>query len=323
MIKYPLWKRQEIRSKWRNILSIFIVIVLVFAIINGLTKSISLKKYFGEGRWDGESSFVATFSTSPPSLFIYQSDPKRVVFLTVDPNLFFVTGKQDKPIMKIGEIKDKYGGEELLRIMSLNFRAKIDNFVIFKNNQTISETNVEKLFGDFKSFVSPMLYFTKRELLDTNISRIDMTRLWWQLKGVGVNQMQLVDMSNFHEEIVLAKGVQVLGVDSVSLNRKIKDYLENPSLAEFEVEIQNGSGSGEAGDLAVDFMASMGFSVKDIFGSNQVGETVIFAKKNFATSLLAKIFNCDIKALPKEARGDDSGKIIIAIGQDFANKYFE
>ena len=45
MTRYPSWRKHEVRRDGKNILAVFILIVLVFATANGIAKSFSLKKY--------------------------------------------------------------------------------------------------------------------------------------------------------------------------------------------------------------------------------------------------------------------------------------
>jgi len=321
------WKKREIQGNWKSLLAIFITIVLLFAIFNGLIKAFSLKKYLGESRWDGKSSFATILVTSPPSVFIYQKDPQRIAILQLSENYYFETGKRSEPLKKLSEIVVESSGEELVRIMSINFGAKINSFVTFSERIDVSSENTEKLFKSFASPLALVKIFGTRldgKVENTNITRIDLFRLWWQLKSLGVERMKIVNISSLGEEIIIGDSKKVLGVDDASLHIKISEYLENRKLLEDElkVEVVNASGNAASAELAVDFVRSLGLEIVNFESSEEkLEETRILtsSKNSYPALYLASLFECDIFGSTTEGEIE---QIKIILGKDFADRYF-
>ena len=307
-------------------MAVFILIILVFAIANGIVKSFSLKNFFDKSAWDGKSPFVSTLETSPPSIFVFQKDPKRLAVFKLDKNAHLVTA-QKEGLQKTGDIFEKENGEKVARVLSLNFGVDIENFVSFDEKVAAEKQSLENLFRNFESFVTPFKIIGGdygSGIENTNITRIDLLKLWWQLKGVSAEKLELVELSPYKEEIITADNKKVLGVDEQSIRLKMGQYLENRYLNQEQVSVGiiNGSKVPGALQLAADFASSAGFSVIEAEESSQISEkTQIVAKdkNSYNASYLASIFDCDIVS-EQNGQGAD---ITVVIGRDFASNYFE
>lgn len=319
--KSASWRQHGSSQKGRSLIAVFIAIILVFATVNGLLKSASIKNFFGDLGWDNNSSFAVFLATSPPSVFIYQNDPKRMVFLTLSKDAHFATGSFDEPLVKIGDLVESGDGEEMARVATINFGTDIEKYVTFKSILRIDHSAAEKLFKDFASITTPITVLRGNDSVVTNITRGEQISLWWQLKGLSVDRVNLVDLSTFSEEVVLSNNQKVLGVDEQALNRKVKEFLENRKVieADFNVTVENASGLGLAGDLAGDLISSVGFDVSDITGAkNTNARTIVLSsdKNSYGAKLLARMFDCDILGAQREG-------IAVVVGQDFALRYFK
>lgn len=315
------WKKYGSSQKWRSYIGIFIVIILVFAIFNGLLKTISIKKFIDDFRWDGSASFAVVLGSSPPSLFVYQPDPKRMVIMTIPEDFYFATGRFLEPLAKISDVLGNKNGDELARMTTVNFGTKFEKYAMFDGLSIQSRENAEELFKRFASISTPIEILRGFGDVQTNITRGEMFGLWWQIKGLSIDQLELVDLSGFSEQIVLGSDQKVLGADEQALNREIKPYLESHRIIEkgVGVEIQNASGSNSSAGLAVDLASSVGFDVADISVSEaKNAKTVVFSadRNSYEAKLLAMMFDCDILGIEKE-------RILVVLGQDFAAKYFE
>ena len=327
MTRYPSWRKHEVRRDGKNILAVFILIVLVFATANGIAKSFSLKKYFSQSEWDSKSPYVSIFSTSPPSIFILQKDPKRLTVFKLDENAYLVTGGKET-LKKTADIFAKEDGEKIAEIMSLNLGVDVEKYVTLKEKVPADAESVKNLFKNIASFVAPFKIIgglNDSEIENTNITRIDLLKLWWQLKGVSVGNVKLVELAPFKEEIVTGDNNKVLGVEEESIRLLMGQYLENRYLdaQKADIEIFNESKVAEAGKLAADFASSAGFNVTRVEQSSAISEaTRIIAKdkNSYNASYLASIFDCDIVFQPDEAEQSD---LIVIIGRDFASNYFE
>jgi len=328
MTNYPAWKKRQVQAKGRSLLALFITLTLILALFNGLIKSFSLGKYFGKSRWDSKSSFVTALSTTPISLVIVQKDPKRIIFLTLDEETYLTTGDPNEPIVKVSSIVDKDKGAQLSKILTFAFRANIENFVTFNKEQKIDKEKAKKWFKDYASITTPFSILTgnlNREVKNTNITRIDLLKLWWQVKGFSINNLDLVDLRQFREEMLSWNNQKVLGVDDVVLKQLIAKYLENLKVREenFKIKISNSSEIAGAGRLAADFVSSVGGNVVEINTSpGTLDKTFLETKdkSSYTARYLANIFNCGINGAPGKGEGAD---ITLVIGQDFILKYFE
>ena len=327
------WKKREVRRRGRELLSVFIVIVLVFAILNGLVKTFSIKKYLGKSTWDSKSSFVAALGTNPPAVFVFQKEPKRIVVFNLDANKYYYSGNSDEPLVKLSSVVDKKETSEFVKILSLSFGADIKNYVLF-NNQNLDQWAVEESFKNFASITTPIKLLmgkTSGDIMDTNIARSDLIKLWWQSKSIGINKIEIVDLTPFSQEVVTNNNRKVLGVDDASLHFKISPYLENHSLGEDELKVvlENASGVVAASNFASQIVASIGFTVATINSSdNQIAKTKIVTtdEDSYAANYLANIFDGDIVFVPNSDPGQfkqsEAKEIKVIIGKDFTGKYF-
>lgn len=315
------WRRRKAAQKWQSLISVFLTVILVFAVISGMGKGFSLKNYLGTSSWSADAPFAAVVGTKPVSVLVVPPDVKKAVFLTLAPDTYVPTGREEEPLSKLADLPVQ--GPELARVMSLSYGAKIANFVILKDEVLAREESLLKLFKEFVSPATPFLILTgkyKEKLSQTNITQTDLFRLWWQVKGLSVDQVNLVDMSLYREPVI-TKSAQVLGVDEVSLNKKIAAYVASPKIADsgYKVSIENFSGSRYGGYLVEQFVTSAGLSVTSIGHEEEViGKTLVVGRGQVA-DFLAKMFECDIFDEPSMAENT----VIVRVGSDFTARYFE
>ena len=322
----PAWKKHQIKKKWQNIVSVFITVTLLFAIVNGLAKGFSLKNQLASSKWDGKSAFVIALNSKNPSLFIYQPDPKKAVVLTVSGNALYETGKMHTPLEKIGDSLNS--GDNITYALSHAYGAKIENYLTFKDEYEMDKDFSRNLFVNFASISTPIKLLTLgwgEKIKSTNITRIDAFRLWWQIKSIRVEELSLVDLSAYTHEIIASNNQKVLGADTISLNRVIAKYLENLKVVSEnkKIKIQNGSNNIQAAKLAASFAGSIGGKVVEVGGSDfNYPKTQIIAqdKNSYTANYLAKIFNCDINGAQNS---ESDNQITVVVGSDFASSYFE
>ena len=350
MTRYTVHKKHESGNKTKTVFAVLIIVVLVFTILAGLIKSISLPNAALEPKlkWDSKSSFAVALDTTPPSVFVYQREPKRIIFLTLDPKMYFITGNPKTPIAQIGEAVSGKNGFEIAKVMSLSFGAPVTNYITFNKQENLDNKTAQKLFKDFASLGTPLVVMTSGKpsfVKSTNITRLDAFRLWWQIKGLSVESANVSDLSLLSEEVVAAGGQKVLGADTASLNRKIHDFLENINIEKEgqNISILNESGNQYAATVASDFVQDVGGNVVSEKQGDKTSENsqIITANRSaYTPSYLAKMFGCDIRELvsmekrelvsgePERKQAQNNGSdsdngITIVLGRDFANKYFK
>jgi hypothetical protein len=301
------WKKQQTRSKWKNIIAILIWVTLMFAIVNGLAKGFSIKSDISGSKWDSKSSIPIAINTRDPTLFIYQPQLKNLAVFTISGDTLYETGDYSNPLKALSTVVEN-SGEDLVK--------------------TINNDSAEKMFFNFASILTPVKLITTgwgENFEKTNITRIDAFKLWWQVKGLSVNNIVYADLSKYQEEIITGDNNKVLGADTASLNKIASKYFENLKVLEenISVKIGNASGQNSAATLAASFIASEGGSVVSVEKTeNTRAQTLIVTDdvNSYTAKHLVKIFDCDIN----EAKtSDNNGEITLIIGTDFTSRYYE
>lgn len=334
MTDYPnrkaAWKKQDVKRKGRELLAVFIVIVLFFAITNGLIKTFSFKNYLGKSTWDGKSSMTAVIGATHPAIFVFQPEPKRIAIFKLDPEIYYLSGKSDNPLVKLSSFDNTSNIQEITKIISISTGIDIENYIVF-NNYELQKESIGKAFKNFASVATPfkILFGKKLGIASTNVTQRDLLKLWWQAKDISVNKVEIADLGAFSQEVVSSKTSKVLGVDSESLHFKISPYLINQSIVEgnVKVQIENAQDSQQALNLAEQFLESSGFTVAGLESGSPSDTTkiVTFDRDSYASFYLAKIFDCDIVGAPRPDRGQaqENNVIKVILGSDFTNKYFK
>ncbi len=306
----PAYKKSENKRRWRAKIAIFIIVFLVAVSLKGFLKADISGKISERSKWDNVSSFTVGMGNSASSLFIFQKDPKRAIVLSVGKN----SGVSES-------------GGVMLKKMSLAFGAPVENYLNFKNDTSFYIDNISKTYSKFTSWTTPIKIMTTGwggNDLSTNISRIDALRLWWQLKGIGVNSLISTDLSAIGESSKSLENKKVLSLNTQEYNRSIIKYIENLKIVneDYQINMVNASGEFAVSRLANSFITSLGGRVTSITGdSNLIQKCILMTdRKSYTANNLAKIFDCDIKDASQSA---DSGQITIILGNEFARRYFE
>ncbi|HSX18755.1 MAG TPA: hypothetical protein VLE91_01330 [Candidatus Saccharimonadales bacterium] len=315
-------KKPKVRAgsvRLYNMAGILVVLILVFFVFCGILKSSGNSKV-PKPKWDGSSAFSVVLNTQPVSVVVYNPNSKKITQVKLNDELYTQTGDVTEPLKKITTASGD--GEALSKVATYATRAPVYNYIILKNRDEVNEVNMEKYFGNFVSFVTPVrVLLFGSGFADTNIARFDLLRLWWQAKGLSTNNLDLVETSNRTQNIILAGGEKVLGVDDVSMQRLFGQYMENSKVLEegAEVNIINASGSIDAYKLASDLVYSVGGRVGAISANEQKQPTTVIRVRSssYSASYLAKVFDCDIKSVPNIP----TGKIELVLGADFLTKY--
>ena len=330
MTDYPAkrggWRERQVRQKWRDLAAVFITALLLLAIFNGFWKGLSAKKFLGDSSWDGRTSLTVALFTKPASLAIYQPEPKRLVFLKLNEDNFFPTGTASKPLAKLSEIAAKNEGSQLTRSLSLAFGSAVEKYLFFEEEQKLGKEEAIGLFTKFAAITTPLAILSGKiegGLGDTNIARYDLFKLWWSLKSLSVERLELVDLSSLREEVIDASGQKVLGVDDAALHLLIAKYLEISKFSQQDVSIsvENASGVAGAGQLGADFIGAVGGRVQSLTAVAVISETtrvLTSDKDSDAAFYLANLFNCDINSSP-----ETGNRLKVVIGRDFARRYFQ
>lgn len=324
--KKPVWAKMEAARKWRAMLAIFICLFLGFFIINGILRAFSLKKYVSAGKWNGGTPYVAAISTSSPAVLVFNRDLAQIVVLKVPGELNVPTGEGGSPLLKVKDINAK-NGEEMTKVLTKVLGLDIQNYAVLKESREIDQGGVEKAYGDFVSFSTLARIVTVGSVWgveSTNITRIDLLRLWWQVKSSGIKSPKIIDLGQFTDDVVAGRGVKIESLDRELFHLSVNKYFAVRNLADQNIKlvIRNSSGAVGVGQLAGEMVASVGFNVIHVnSGEPNITKCNIQAtsKNSQAVSYLANVFKCDIVAPLPDAQ---MNLIILDLGSDFAKRLF-
>lgn len=295
------------KSKWQGVLAFFIVSFLVLVLSSGTLKSTLVKKGANTNGWDNVSSFVLGLRDNQNSLFIFQKDPKRAV------------------LVKTGFLGSGLAADVFSKKASVVFGTDVKNYVNLGN---LSDVEIKKKFDNFISLATPVKILTTGWVsgaMNTNVSRIDALKLWWQLKAIRSKDLQFINLTSFKTLEQEKSEDKVLGVTSDFLSREISKYLENTKIIQEDVDLRivNSSDDDRSSYLAENFITTVGGRVVSVTGDTSTRSKCNIttnAKSSYTARYLAKVFICDINDAPQM---DDKPSVTLYLGQDFPERYFQ
>lgn len=317
------WKKRQVQAKWQNLIAIFITVVLLLAVFNGVLRGFSLERSLGKSSWTRGSSLLIAVNSSAGSLLVYQDNPKRLALLTFDEEDYFATGDADAPIEKLAkvfelnDVSDKLSGAVHL---------PVGHFLIFDARPVASAENFKDYFKNFAAITTPfqiLLNFQNNNTMRTNLTRGDLFRLWWGLKSIRQEALILEDLGDLTSETILVNNQKIEVIDAQAVAKVVGKYLENEKVSDesFSITIKNASGVNGAGQLASDLITAAGVHVVKVETDPETSDAsqILTGDGNsFTAAYLANVVGCDIKTADNMA-GDE---IVITVGRDFAQKYF-
>ncbi|MEX2027945.1 MAG: LytR C-terminal domain-containing protein [Candidatus Curtissbacteria bacterium] len=313
--KKPVWAKVERARKWRGVLAIFICIFLGFFIANGILRAFSFKNDIVASKWNDSMPYAAAVNTKIPSVVVFNKDVGEVVVLVVPGD---ITVGED------GTVSDAVdSGPQLSSGLTRALGLDIKNYVMLKNSVDVDVTTLEKAYGDFASISTLFRIITVGKgagVGSTNITRIDLLRLWWQVKSSGIKTPKIIDLEQF---LVVGPGNQK-SLDRELFHSTVDKYFEIRGVRDqnIKLEIKNSSGVVGAGQIASEIASSMGYNVIRVeTGEAETAQCHISGgpRNTAARSYLANIFGCDIVF---QSQGTQTAPIMVDLGSDFAKRLF-
>lgn len=314
------WRQAQIHKKWRDLAAIFIVAVLGIVLFSGVKSGFSFKGALQNSTWTGKVSLGVALKTDPPSILIYQKEPQNLHLYLIDSDVYYATGDASQPTKKVGDIYSG-GGPKTTSLLTTLTGINISKYFFYARPKSASAQSANAFFKDFASPKTPFaVIFGNFESDQTNFTKLEILKLWWQVKGMELKQISVSDIGGYTDEVIGVKGENFNGLDydktSVQIGKLFHDFAEKNK----KIEIINASGVTSSASLAQDLIVSYGWGVTNMKSEQQQDTTKILAsqKENEAQDL-AKIFGCDIF---QAQNGQDKEVITIVLGKDFADKYF-
>lgn len=314
------WRQAQIQRKWKDLIVIFIVSVLLLVLFTGIKGTLSVKNQAQKSTWGGDESLGVVLKTDPVSVLIYQTDPQRINLYTVGSDIFYATGDALQPSKKVAELFNLEGPETASALTSLT-GVNFSKYYFYKEPLNLSSKSVDEIFKDFASLKTPVkVIFGSFGSGTTNLTKVEILKLWWQVKGMEMKQIESSSMDSFTDEILSGSGEKFKGLDYEKTTSQLGKFFHGFAEKKRKVAIINASGEPGSLKLAGDLVSSYGWNVTSLSseGEQQTGR-IISSQKDGETQDLAKIFGCDIN----QAQNDQEQSVItIILGKDFAQKYF-
>lgn len=302
---------------WSGLIAVFIFAILLVVILGGFLKTFIPTKVSTSGGWNADSSLAVAVNSTPPAIIVYAKESNKLGVFSLPPDLKYVTGNANNPVRQVVSLFEGPGKNAEAVLSNLN-GVNVSRFIYFKNPPQLESTQVYEMFKEFSSVKVPISILLGRTAFSSDLSKMELLKLWWQVKGLTVAQIDFNSVANFSEEIIGANNKKLKVIDRESINHEMAKYFDGE--ARGDIEILNSSGEPGAGVLAADMFGAYGWNVVNVSTSPDLepGCRVTAADGASDIALLAGIFGCNIIREQTAA----SGNPVVTLGSDFAKRYF-
>jgi len=324
MTDYPAQKhrtgsrlRKSSGRKFSGIIAVFIFAVLLFVILGGFLKTVVPSRVSTTGGWNGQTSLAIAVNSDPPAIVIYAKEASKLGVFSLQQDLKYATGNANDPIKPVNSLFLGPGAKTEAVLSNLG-GVNVSKFVYFKNPPKLEKDQVYEMFKQFASLKTPIsIVFTKSDF-SSDLSKMELLRLWWEIKGLTLSQIDFKNVNNFAEEIIGAGGKKFNGIDRESINHEMIKYFD--SSVRGDIEIVNNSGEAGAGLLATYMLGAYGWNVVNVSLSQNVEPQcrIMDSDGGRDVELLAGIFGCNII----REQNASFGNPVIMLGSNFAKRYF-
>lgn len=210
----------------------------------------SVIKIVRDGIWDGKRRFTVVLDGNPLILFSVEPYSKQALLVQVPPNTILDVpyGYSTYPasaVFRLGNLDPKRSGGKLLsKSIENTFGVLVDGFIASKGENRysfpIGSDALSKLKKDYFSLTSVVPAFMKFNAasgnLATNLSIIDIFRLWNSVRSLRADQILVVDLekNNAVYDTRLPDGTIVK-----TLDRDVLDKVLFPDFQDQLVRMQN------------------------------------------------------------------------------------
>lgn len=303
------------KKRFNNIRFTFYVIILLILIGTGwriygaLTKSV----------WDGRNRVNLVFATQPVFIASFSPGLESLSLLLIPDGTYVETthGYGKYRIEAIWELGELEGREGLLAESSQEYLGlPVDGWVGDEKEKIQSEKQA-------KGIILNSLFQLIKGRDETNLTRWDLVRLWWQIKRVRFDKIYLIDLADSSAiiSITLPDGTAGFELDPARLDRIIAKYFQDEKIREegLALEIVNATSHPGLAAQAARIVSNIGgrvIAVGDWDLRNE--ECEVRSKKDkariYTLVKLMKVFNCQFGG---EDLGDSRAEAVIILGEDY------
>lgn len=316
------WRKAKAKRKWSSLIAALTVVLLVLFILSGLIKNVPFGSVLSGQQWNGDVSLAFAVNSNPPIIIVYKNEPPKLTVFKIPDGVMYTTGSAREPIARVGDLFDG-SGDKATGVLSRIAGINVAKYVYFKGRPDVAADGLKDLFLDFASVKTPfaiVLGTYNGEVESVDFSKVELLRLWWHLKGLDWNKVDVVDGGNFTEEVLGGGKEKFRELDREAMWRLLAPYFDSGITSKRDIKIVNDSGTNGAGNLAVEMIGAYGYKVTGVSTTDDVSQHCrLVTSSPKEVSKLASIFNCDIVAAQNES---GEGKTIMFLGREFSNRYF-
>jgi len=327
----PSWRKQQKVQKTRRIKTVIrftllgIVLVLLigigFKIYRSITKSV----------WDGQSQLNLAINPSiadqPVLIAAFNPEEKSLNVLLIPPRTFIETIHGYGPyraesIYRLGELNKK-GGELFQGSLQEYLGIPIDAYASMGNGKLIMEN------GKIKEWILDKV-FSLLKSGEANLTKWDVIRLWWGLKNIRQDKINLVDLgqTSASQEVDLLDGTKANKIDTERLESIMSQFFVNKKLKQEDLTVAVLNGTNHAGlaNKVAALIKNIGGQVMTIGDTeNGQGESLqqcqIKSEKKYKNSYtvrkLSHVFDCQWKGEPM---AEQRANLVLIVGKSYWEK---
>lgn len=337
MTRLPRW-RQEQKNKRRRKVFIFIklffylillgfIFFIAFSFLK-LTKESSLNK-------DLRSTII--LATKP--ILVLSFEPQGDFTVISIPEKTYLEVNRGFGSYRLGAVWDLgvmegLKGELLAETVQEFLGVPIDGWLGSKSDSWLISPKQENFLQEKNELTSWSRLLKPQELLnsyrnlETNLTFVDLVRLWFSAKFTRFDKIKFVDLESGSAltTLTLADGTKVFAADQKTVDGLLVDLFKEQKIVQehLTLEILNGTEKAGLANRLARLITNLGGDVVSVTNSQEkIGRCQIKGKnqalESYTGQLLAKIYNCVKIANQTEARAD----LQVAIGQDYWQKLFQ
>jgi len=326
----PSWRKQQKVQKTRRIKTVirFTLLGIVLVLLIGI--GFKIYRSIAKSVWDGQSQLNLAINPSiadqPVLIAAFNPEEKSLNVLLIPPRTFIETIHGYGPyrvesIYRLGELNKK-GGElfqgslqEYLGIPVDAF-ASISNFEFPISNETKNSLS-ELLVGLLKSG-------------KTNLTKWDVIRLWWSLRNIRQDKVNLVDLgqTSASQEVDLLDGTKANKIDTERLELIMSQFFVDKKLKQEDLTVAVLNGTNHAGlaNKVATLIKNIGGQVMTVGDTeNGQGESLrqcqIKSEKKYKNSYtvrkLSHVFDCQWEGEPM---AEQRANLVLIVGKSYWEK---
>ncbi len=317
-------RKKRNKTKWTlKILWLIFLLVLVgfiFKVWQSINRSL----------WDGQNQLNLAFNSQPVFLASFNPQGKSLNVLLIPQGTFIETLHGYGPcrvesIYRLGELNKK-GGELFQGSLQEYLGIPVDGYAVISNFQLpISNSAKER-----KNSLSKLLL----ELLkkgETNLTKWDLVRLWWDFRNLHQEKINLVDLgqTSASQEVELPDGTKATKIDNERLVVVTSQLFADEKIKEEDltVAVLNATDHpGLANKIAL-LIKNMGAQVVNIGEAEKLKSQISKAKcqvrsqkkekNSYTVQKLKKTLNCEWGGEDLENQRSD---VVLIVGEGYWEK---